>query len=174
MTSRAVVALARVIASVAAAIAMPALTADPPREVHGSADVFAAPGVTLAWGILRGASDATTTVVVRIAADPAQYASVAVAGRDPFTQQAKPLLPATPTTRAIDLRVPRAHFAEFPRTELLLYDSAAPAQSATPKLVVFYLGVPDTTPELASEAALETYLAERVAGARGRPGDKPP
>ena len=146
---------------------------DPPREVHGSADVFAAPGVALAWGILRGASDATTTVVVRIAADPAQFASVAAAGRDPFTQQTKPLLPATPTTRAIDLRVPRAHFAEFPRTELLLYDAAAPAQSATPKLVVFYLGVPDTTPELASEAALETYLAERIAGARGRPGGNP-
>jgi hypothetical protein len=174
MTPRTALAIGRICLCVAAAIAMPVPAAEPAREVHGSADVFAAPGIALAWGILRGASDATTTVVVRIAADPAQYASVAIAGRDPFTQQAKPLLPATPTTRAIDLRVPRAHFAEFPRTELLLYDSAAPAQSATPKLVVFYLGVPDTTPELASEAALESYLAERIAGALARPGDKPP
>ena len=174
MTSRAIVALARVCVCVAVGIAKPAQAADPAREMHGSADVFAAPGVALAWGVLRGANDATTIVVVRIAADPAQFASVAAVGRDPFTQQVKPLLPATATTRTIDLRVPRAHFADFPRTELFLYDAAAPAQSATPKLVVFYLGVPDTTPEFATEAALESYLVQRIARARTGSGSKTP
>ena len=174
MTSHAVAAVARVCACVAVGIAMPAPAADPAREMHGSADVYAAPGVVLAWAVLRGASDATTAVVVRIAADPAQFASVAAVGRDPFTQQTRPLLAATPTAGIVDLRVPRAHFADFPRTELFLYDAAAPSQSAAPKLVVFYLGVPDTTPELASESALQTYLAERVAGARGHSGGKPP
>ena len=35
-------------------------------EVHGSADAYAAPGVALAWGVLRGADERATVVVVRI------------------------------------------------------------------------------------------------------------
>ena len=45
------------------------MAADGPREVHGSADAFAAPGVTLAWGVLRGATEADTRIVIRIATD---------------------------------------------------------------------------------------------------------
>ena len=166
--------VAFICACVVACIAMPASAADPPRTMHGSADGFAAPGVVLAWGVLRGADDATTVVVVRIAADPAQFGSVAAVGIDPFTQQMKPLFAPTPTTRSIDLRVPRAHFSDFPRTELRLFGSASPAQSDPPALVVFFLGVPDTTPEVTSEAALESYLAQRIARARANPGSKPP
>jgi len=174
MRVRAVVNFALASACVASGIAMPASAADPPRTMHGSADAFAAAGVVLAWGVLRGADDASTAVVVRIAADPAQFGSVAAAGIDPFTQQTKPLLGPTPTTRNVDLRVPRAHFADFPRTELRLYGAAIPAPSDMPGLVVFFLGVPDTTPEFASEAALESYLAQRIARARANPGSRPP
>ena len=37
-----------------------AAVAQVPREVHGSHDAYAAPGVALAWGVLRGADEATT------------------------------------------------------------------------------------------------------------------
>ena len=57
------------------------------------------------------------------------------------------------------MRVPRAHFADFPRTEVRLFGAAGAGATGAPKLVVFYLGVPDTTPEFASAAALESYLA---------------
>ena len=66
-----------------------------PREVHGMADTYAIPGVTLAWAVLRGTTETTTSVTIRIAADPARYPFVAVTGVDPFTQQAKPVLAAT-------------------------------------------------------------------------------
>ena len=49
--------------------AMGVMAADGPREVHGSADAFAAPGVALAWGVLRGATEADTRIVIRIATD---------------------------------------------------------------------------------------------------------
>jgi hypothetical protein len=45
-------------------------TAGAPRERHGMADTFGAPGIALAWAILRGVNEAITTVVVRIATDP--------------------------------------------------------------------------------------------------------
>lgn len=147
---------------------------DGPREMHGSADIFAAPGVALAWGVLRGATEAATEVVIRIAADPAMFASLAVVGGDPFTKGERPIFPITSTTAGIDVRVPRTHFADFPRTELRLFVSARPAPNEAPALVVFYLGVPDTAPEFPSATALESYLAARIAQARQGAGSKQP
>ena len=153
--------------------AVPAAAADPQHEIHGMADAYAGEGVTLAWAILRGANEAATVVVVRIVADPELYPIVAATGSNPFSQRAAPLLRATPTAGGVDLRVARAHFADFPRTELRFYESAAAAQSDTSRRVVYYLGVPDTTPEFATEANLEAYLADRIARVRGA-GSKAP
>ena len=164
---KAVVLLASLVC--AAAVCAPA-SADAPQEVHGVADAYAAPGVTLAWGVLRGTDEATTEVVLRIAADPGIYPSVAAVARNPFSEQQKALLPATPTAGGIDVRVPRAQYADFPRTELRFYGSAAALQAKTPTLVVFYLGVPDTTPEFASYTNLNAYLADRIARAAVRAG----
>ena len=68
------------------------------------------------------------------------------------------------------MRVSRADFADFPRTELRFYGSAAQADAGVPSLVVFYLGVPDTTPEFATEANLNAYLVDRIARARAAAG----
>ena len=155
-------------------MAISGTAAETPRAMHGSADIYSMPGVAIAWGVLRGANEAATVVVVRIVVDPVEYRSIAATGSDPFTQRTKALLPATPVAGAIDVRVPRAHFADYPRTDLKFYDSPPAAQTEMPKLVVFYLGVPDTTPEFASEAALDAYLADRLARARNNPGGKPP
>jgi hypothetical protein len=150
------------------------IAAEGPREVHGSADVFSAPGVALAWGVLRGATEADTRVVIRIATDRNAFAALAVIGSDPFTKGEQSILPVTPTATSRDVRVPRAHFADFPRTEIRLFGSANPAPDEAPKLVVFYLGVPDTAPEFPSAAALENYLAARIARARDGTGSKAP
>ena len=155
-------------------IAIPGTAAETPRELHGMSDTFNAPGVALAWGVLRGANEAATVVVLRVVADPLEYRSIAATGSDPFTQRTKALLSATPVAGSIDVRVPRAHFADYPRTDLKFYASPPAVQLLLPKLVVFYLGVPDTTPEFASEAALDAYLADRLARTRNNPGNKPP
>jgi hypothetical protein len=159
--------------TLACAAAAPAAAADPQREIHGMADAYAGQGVALAWAILRGANEAATVVVVRIGADSERYPIVAATGSNPFSQRAEPVLRPTPSAGGVDLRVARAHFAEFPRTELRFYDSVAAADSDTPRLVVYYLGVPDTTPEFATEANLEAYLADRIARIRGA-GSKAP
>jgi hypothetical protein len=159
--------------TLACVAAAPAVAADAQREIHGVADAYAGQGVALAWAILRGANEAATVVVVRIIADPDLYPVVAATGSNPFSQQAEPLLRPTPSASGLDLRVARAHFADFPRTELRFYESADAAQSDTSRLVVYYLGVPDTTPEFATEATLEAYLADRIARIRGA-GSKAP
>ena len=136
-------------------------------EVHGSADAFATPGMALAWGVLRGNDDAGTLVVIRIVTNPAAHAEVTVTGSDPFTGQ-ESVVPATARGGGVvDVRVPRAHFAAFPRTDMQF---RAPGAAANATLHVYYLGVPDTTPEFNDEGKLEAYLRERLAQVRaGKP-----
>ena len=149
-------------------------SAEAPREAHGMSDAFAAPGVAMAWGVVRGASETTTVVVARIVTDPAIYPWLAVTGRDPFTDRRGTLLAATRSAGVIEVRSPRAHFADLPRTEFRLYESAAAAQQDAPALAVFFLGVPDTTPEFATEDKLQAYIGDRVARLVGAGGGKPP
>jgi hypothetical protein len=149
----------------AAMLVATAHAADASRELHGSADAFAAPGMALAWGVLRGADDERTIVVVRIVTDPAVFTDVAVAGSDPFSDQRRAMLAPASAAAGVDLRTPRAHFAAFPRTE---FRFRAPSSTAgdSPSLLVFYLGVPDTTPEFVDEAKLDAYLRGRLAQVR--------
>jgi hypothetical protein len=144
-----------------------------PKEVHGSGEAYAAPGVVLVWGIVPGADEASTRVVLRIVADPKTYPAVAAVARNPFSNAERALLPNTATAGPVELRVPRSQYADFPRTEVRLYESAASAQADAPSLVVFYLGVPDTTPEFTTEAALQSYFADRIARARAASGKTP-
>jgi hypothetical protein len=146
----------------------------PPPEVHGVAETYAAPGVWLGWGVLHGGTEAATIVVVRIVTDPAVYPFVAVTGTNPFSQRRFPVLAATRVGTSVDVRVPRSNFADFPRTEFSFYGSSSAMQSGTSQLVVYYLGVPDTTPEFTSEAALDAYLADRLVRSRAVPGSKTP
>ena len=142
--------------------AAPASVAD--VEVHGVGDAYAGAGIAIAWGVLRGASESATLVVLRVAADPAKYKTVEVVGRNPFSRSERKLLSETPLSGRVDVRIPRASFADFPRTELR-FTPDSPTSTA-PAIVVYYLGVPDTTPEFANDAALETYLGDRIARAR--------
>ena len=150
-----------------------ASAADAPREVHGSADVYAAPDVALAWGVLRGANEAATTVVIRVVTNPQAYPWLAVAGIDPFTKAEQLLQRATASSGTIDVRIPRAQFADYPRTEVRLFSSPAAAQSGPPALVIFYHGVPDTTPEFTDASKLDAHLAARIAQARATGGKTP-
>jgi iron(III) transport system ATP-binding protein len=99
------------------------LAAQPAPEVHGMADAFGAPGVALAWAVLRDAGGGDATVVIRVAVERERYAALAVAGIDPFTHAARTVLEATPIAGSVDVAVPRAQFADFPRTELRLFAS---------------------------------------------------
>jgi hypothetical protein len=147
--------------------------ADPPREVHGSADAFATPGVALAWAVLRAPKEDDTAVVMRIDVDTRSYGWIEVVGKDPFTQREERLQPMREVGGAFDLKTPRARFADFPRTEIRLWRSGAAPSAAPPALVVYYLGVPDTTPEMMQTLELDRSLTSRIAAARGESARKP-
>ncbi|MFO1288844.1 MAG: hypothetical protein U1F49_21440 [Rubrivivax sp.] len=147
-----------------------------PREVHGAHDAWAEPGLALAWGVLRGRDEASTRVVIRIEADPRHHARVTATGRDPFGGDTVALPAQRGTDGVVTIDVPRSHFADHPRTELRFFatgtngagaaSGAEAAADADAALLVFFQGVPDTTPESTSAAQLEADLRARIARAR--------
>lgn len=132
-------------------------------EAHGSLDAYAGPGVALAWGVLRGAGD-DATVVVRVDVDPKRYRTLAVLGVDPFTKASQILVAPTTVDRTLLIRLSRSRFADLPRTEWRLYaaEPAAVKTSNPPEFLVYYQGVPDTTPEFNDEAGLAASLGQRI------------
>lgn len=135
-------------------------------EEHGKTDVFVARGLALAWAVARGPDEARTFVVIRVVTDPAEIGALSVTGRDPFTKAEHVWMRAARSSGRVDVRIPRTGFADFPRTELRFYAPGAEASAAQPRIEVFYLGVPDTTPEFADGSRLEAYLDDRIAKAR--------
>jgi hypothetical protein len=129
------------------------------ETVHGADSVFASPGIRIVWGVLRASTEGGTVVVTRISNPMARYAYLRVEGVDPFTGRRTAVVEGAPLGGRADVKSPRAGFADFPRREIHLYASEADWRARKPALTVYYLGVPDTTPEFTSEAALEAYLA---------------
>lgn len=126
------------IALTLALVAWPAVLAAQGREIHGADSLFAAPGVGIAWGVLRGATEAETQVVVRIARRGEVYGFVSVEAVDPFTRERRPVLEGRPLGDQVDVRSPRPGFGDFPRREFHLYRTADDWRARRPALTVYY------------------------------------
>ncbi len=160
----------------AMALAGRAMAADSPREVHGSADVFSAPGVALAWGVLRGATEADTQVVVRVAADRDAFAalsrrrerSVHPAGAaDPARH------PLAPNASTFACRARTSPTFRAPSSACS--DPQIPRRTKSPRLVVFYLGVPDTDARVRVRGMRSKPTSSRASpGPATAPGAKAP
>ncbi len=127
--------------------------------IHGADSIFSSPEVSVVWGVLRGPTEAETLVVMRIGNPAARFSHLRVEGVDPFTGRRAAVVEGMPLGALADVTTPRSRFADLPRRDILLYTSEADWLARKPMLSVYYLGVPDTTPEFSSRAALDAYLA---------------
>ncbi len=126
---------------------------------HGANSIaMIGPGLRLAWTIRRGANEAETLVVIRVVATEGLFHFIRVDGADPFSKVEKVLVATRALDHEADLVIPRAQFADYPSTAFQFFKSGEDAAANKPALTVFYLGVPDTTPEFADQAAAEAYL----------------
>jgi hypothetical protein len=155
----------RVLRSAAYLVLLLLLTVGAPRAwsqeiVHGADSVFVAPTVKVVWVVQKGPNEETSFVLLRIVNSAGRYRRVRLDGVDPFSKNRKVLVSARPLPTSIDLTVPRSSFAEYPSCEIQLYHDDESHQS--PSLTVYYLGVPDTTPEFATAHDAQAYLAKMV------------
>ncbi|HSB77560.1 MAG TPA: hypothetical protein VLM91_02135 [Candidatus Methylomirabilis sp.] len=144
----------------------PVLAAGAGQQVHGENSVFAGNGVALAWGVLKGATEEATQAVLRIVPAGGPYTYVSVDGVDPFTQKRQEILAGQPLGPHLDVRSSRATFADFPRREIHFYTAEA-WRLGQPDLTVYFMGLPDTSPEFTSEPALSAYLSDALTKVTG-------
>ena len=140
-----------------AVLTLPLLAEGP--VVHGADSVLVERDLGIVWGVLKNDAEERTMVVLRVSNPTGRYAYVSADGVDPFTQRRVTVIEGRPLGASVDLTMPRTSFADLPQREIHLYASAVDWRAGRPGLTVYYLGVPDTTPEFTTEAALETYLA---------------
>ncbi len=132
------------------------------ERLHGADSVFRSPAVTIGWAVLKGGDEASTIVVLRVLPRTDAYRLVSVDGVDPFTKAHTRFVDGLALTMGVasDIRSPRGGFADAPSRELHFFPDRPALLAGKPAVTVFYLGVPDTTPEFTSEAALDAYLRD--------------
>jgi len=107
--------------------------------------------------MLRGAPGEDVQVVIRVRIleeGSLPFAELAVEAVHPLTRAAETVLPRRPLERTTDVTAARESFKNLTGRRIAFYDRSDPK----PQLVVFYNGVPDTTPELLDRERLEQYF----------------
>lgn len=131
------------------------------EELHGANSEFVGRGVAIAWAILKAPVEDQSQVVVWIARIGSDYAALRIDGVDPFTGERREFLARTALPERFETRSARASFAELTRREFHFYAAGA-GSAGGPSLTIYFLGIPDTSPEFLSEVALRAYLDETV------------
>jgi hypothetical protein len=126
-------------------------------KVHGADSIFSAPTVKIGWAVKKGASEQATLVMIRLVNSAGAYREVAVEGVDPFSNNRRVVAARQRIADQVDLVLPRSGFAEFPILEIQFYRPQEQTDSKS-SLTVYYLGVPDTTPEFTTPEAADAYL----------------
>lgn len=131
------------------------------RMVHGSLDTFKGEGIALAWGILKnsqGKGPEADRVAIRIHALSKDWEALRIEGIDPFSGTRSTIYSALLSEAPLDLSLPRSHFDAFPRTEIHFFRSYTDLLENKPQWILYFVGVPDTTPEFLSADQLVKHL----------------
>jgi len=151
-----------------AAVALPAAVRAGDTEVrHGADAAFRTASLGICWGIVPAAQTGALDVVTRIRVlDPGQnpFRSFAVKAVHPFTGAAEWITPRKPLETVNDVVSAREAFKAMGGRQLLFFKAASGPADQAPDLMVDYLGIPDTAPQLADRQALEAYF--KIAFAR--------
>jgi hypothetical protein len=140
--------------------AMPAVAA---TEIHGADSSFRAQGITILWAIMKGASEETSFVHIRIIHDQAAVPGLQfyrIEAVDPFSKEREWVTKGEPLGTIQTLKIIRTDFRDKTERWLHFYADRESLEKGRPALTIFYHGVPDTAPELLTERELEAYLAE--------------
>jgi hypothetical protein len=142
-----------------AALAGPGAARAQAPQLHGAETVLFAPTITIIWGVLSDPKQEQPLAVARVINTSRTYEFVTLVAVDPFSGRRAIVADGVALNDQADLRSPRGSYADYPRREFHLYRTAADLRVKRPALTVYYLGLPDTTPELRSEAALEAWFS---------------
>lgn len=132
-----------------------------PRTLPGADAAFRSEGLGICWALLKDPGADLLRVVTRIRVlEPGAnaYRSFAVQAFHPFTGEVEWVARRQALADQNDVISLREDFKRLGGRRVFFFQVPAGPEDAPPDLVVEYLGIPDTAPELASQAELETYF----------------
>ena len=131
----------------------------PHESLHGAHEIFVSPDAAIVWAVLKAPTGDIATVWLRIVNTTKKFSHISIDGVDPFSKKRERVQPGIPLQAEARIQSDRDTFSDLPSREVHFYRSEADLRAETPALTVYYLGVPDQTPELSTRAALDNYLS---------------
>jgi hypothetical protein len=135
------------------------------REYHGADSIFEKEGIIILWGIFKGSTEETSWVYIKIIhkeGDSGSFQIFSVEAVDPFSNQKEWVVKGEVFKKENTVKSIRASFREKTGRRILFYRSKGDYQAEKPAMTVYYLGVPDTSPEFLSEKEIEDYFAKAL------------
>jgi hypothetical protein len=129
------------------------------NEFHGADSVFEREGITILWAILKGPTEESSWVYIKIVnSGKSPFQIFSVEAVDPFSQEKEWVVKGEKLGKENVVRGVRSSFRDKTGRRILFYKSIEDFKKENPALTVFYLGVPDTSPEFLSEKDLGGYF----------------
>ncbi len=129
------------------------------EEFHGADSVFETKDMTILWAILKGPDEEHSWVYLKIILSEAgldTWQSFRLEAVDPFSQEKEWVTPREKAKRENVLKAVRSSFRDKTGRRILFYRNQDSGDR--PGRIIFYQGIPDTAPELPTEALLEDYF----------------
>jgi hypothetical protein len=133
------------------------------NEFHGADSVFEREGITILWAILKGPTEESSWVYIKIInseKNPLQIFSVEAV--DPFSKEKEWVIKRKKLEKENLLRSNRTSFRDKTARRILFYRTMEAFEKENPNIAVYYLGVPDTSPEVLSEKEMEDYFEKAI------------
>jgi hypothetical protein len=132
-------------------------------EFHGADSVFEKEGVVILWAILKGQDEASSWVYIKIINSPkSPFRIFSVEAVDPFSKEKEWVVKGKTLEKENLVRSNRASFRDRTARRILFYRTMESFEKENPDMTVYYLGVPDTSPEVLSEKEMENYFEKAL------------
>jgi len=134
-------------------------------ELHGADSVFQKNGMAILWAILKGPDEERSWVYIKILYpedDPRAFQIFSVEAVDPFAKEREWEIKGKKLRRENVIRSLRSSFKDKAERRILFYRDTAEYDSEKPAMTIFYMGVPDTSPELLSEKEVNDYFEKAL------------
>jgi len=135
----------------------------PETEYHGADSVFEKEGIVILWAILKGQDEASSWVYIKIVnSGGSPYQIFSVEAIDPFSKEKEWVVKGIKLEKENVVKSIRTSFRDKTSRRVLFFRNMDALKKETPDMAVFYMGVPDTSPEVLSEKEMQGYFEKAL------------
>jgi len=132
-------------------------------EFHGADSTYEREGITILWAILKGPTEESSWVYIKIVnSQKSPFQIFSMEAVDPFSKEREFVVKGERLGDENTIRSVRSSFRDKTARRILFYRSQEAFQKENPDLAVYYLGVPDTSPEVLSEKEIDDYFKKAL------------